>query len=478
MSRVTTYRRLQGFLAGAMLGLLAAVHPAHASVETEERAAVFQLLTDRGQTAIAAGIPHATQSEQSEPTRLLAQPLTADAAVRVALLHHPGVRAALTALGIPRGQLLTASLPPNPEVEVSLRAPQDTAQPIQAEMGVDYDLAPLFLLPLRRSVAQTGLQTERLRAASEILEIAYRARLAFWEASAAEEQLALRSRAFEVAEAAYAVREELVRVGNAPALELAQEKAAMESARLDVTEAQLRAQKTQAQLHAALGLHGTQTKWSIAKDALSVPDAGVGADPEQRAIDANLDLAMLRNQASTADQRARLARAAGILPHLDVGFHGEHDGRSWELGGHLAVGIPLVNQGQGHVAAARAEYRSTNERLSAAQMTLRARVRAAQAQLSLQVLRAQILRDGIIPARERALRELQLQYNGMQVSVFQLLDSRRLLFDAQSSYIDARRQAQQARAAVDLLLAGYSAEVGNATSSVATGTSATATDSH
>lgn len=457
MTRATTPVRFRRQVAGALLALLSAAAPAWAGAMAEERAAVASLLRERGQAGLSAALPR--PGEAGEVERLLSRPLTAETAVRLALLNQRGVAAALAALGVPRGQLTQAGLPPNPEVEVSLRAPSDPAQPLQAEIGVDYELSALLLLPLRRGAARAELSAARERAATEVLVAAYRARTAFYEVAARGEQLALRRRAREVAEAAYGVREELARAGNAPALDLHQERAAVEAARLDVIEAELLLREARERLNAALGLTGAQTSaWSIAGDALGVPAAPAAGAAEQRAVESSLELAALRSQAEASIRRARLHQAEGAMPHLGAGFHGEHDGVSWEIGGHVSLRLPIFNQGQGRVASARAEAQSLRARLLAAEAALRARVRAAQARLSLGLSRVRILREGLIPARERALREMQLQYNGMQVSVFQLLEARRLLFAAQAAHVDALREAQEARAALDLLLAGASAD--------------------
>ncbi len=459
--RNTTMNRMKRSVAGVLVGLLLATTSAQASVSSEEDAAVASLLRDRGQHAVSTSLPHRQQSEDAEISRLLGQPLTSESAVRLALLNHRGVRAALVSLGVPRGQLTQDSLPPNPEVEVSVRVPHGSEQPLQAEIGVDYEVSALILLPLRRSAAQSALFSARQRVASEILDIAYRARLAFYEAAARLEQLTLRRQALKVAEAAYAVRQELSRVGNVVVLDLEQERVAMESARLGVAEAALVAQEARERLCAALGLVGTQTAWSIAPQALIAPKEPDVQDAEQRVIEASLEMAELRSQAMAAEQRARLYRTSGVLPHLGVGFHGEHDGASWELGGHLSLSLPLFNQGQGRVALARAESSSLRERVLVVEAALRARVRTVQARLALHLSRARILREGLLPARERALKEMQLQYNGMQVSVFQLLDSQRQLFDAQAVYLDALRESQAARAALDVLLAGHSVDLGS-----------------
>ena len=60
----------------------------------------------------------------------------------------------------------------------------------------------------------------------------------------------------------------------------------------------------------------------------------------------------------------------------------------------------------------------------------------------------------IVPARERVLRETLLQYNAMQVSVFQLLEARRDLLDATLRRAEVRREFWTATAGTTALFAG------------------------
>jgi hypothetical protein len=56
-----------------------------------------------------------------ETRRLLAAPLTADAAARLALQNSPSLQASFVRLGIARGELVLALRLPNPEVGAALR---------------------------------------------------------------------------------------------------------------------------------------------------------------------------------------------------------------------------------------------------------------------------------------------------------------------------------------------------------------------
>lgn len=432
----------------ALLALLAAPRSGAASEGRE----IATLLRQREQNAAADAM--AAGGQARTVADLLKRPLTAEAAVRIALLQHGNVRAAVADSDAARALLLQASLPANPEVEVSLRSPSDPGQPLQADLGVDFEISSLLLLPLRRSAAQAELSVARYQAAADVLSVAYQARLAFFEAAARTLALEVRRQALAVAEASYAARAELFRVGNVPAVELHMERAALESARLAQNDAERMAAEARERLNAALGLNGQAPSWSLALDGLAPPVPFEAPDAETRALASSLELSALRSGALAATGRARLARTGALLPDLKAGFHGERDGVSWELGGHFSLSLPLFNQGQGTVMAQHHRATALRARQSAAETRLRAVVRTTLARLSLGIERARLLRESLVPAREQALREMQLQYNGMQVSLFQLLDARRALVEAQQAQISALAEAQQARATLDALFAG------------------------
>ena len=68
-----------------------------------------------------------------------------------------------------------------------------------------------------------------------------------------------------------------------------------------------------------------------------------------------------------------------------------------------------------------------------------------------------------------------LQYNAMQIGVFQLLQARREQLDAELAYIEALREFWTAKAAVDALLAGRRA--GLATTATPSSFGASSSDS-
>jgi hypothetical protein len=163
----------------------------------------------------------------AEVEQLLSRPLTADDAVRVAMLANREGRAALAEVGIAKGAWVQAGLIPNPEAELSVRAPGG-AQPVQLDLGLELNLTGTLLAPMRAGVAESTLSAERLRAAGVLLDLGYRTRLAFLNVQATSARLELRLQALEAQQASWESMAELDRVGNVTGLQVASELAAVE----------------------------------------------------------------------------------------------------------------------------------------------------------------------------------------------------------------------------------------------------------
>jgi cobalt-zinc-cadmium efflux system outer membrane protein len=68
--------------------------------------------------------------------------------------------------------------------------------------------------------------------------------------------------------------------------------------------------------------------------------------------------------------------------------------------------------------------------------------------------RARYSRDILLPLRERIVHETQLQYNAMQLGVFELLRTREQQIEAAVAYVDALLDYWLARTDLEQLLSG------------------------
>lgn len=390
-----------------------------------------------------------------EVDQLLGKPLDADAAVRIALLNNREARAALAEVGIARGALVQAGLVPNPEVEFEVRAPGGE-QPPQMDVGLELNLSATFLAPLRGGVAEATLDAERLKAAGLLLDLAWQTRVAFYEVQALQQKLDLRLRAFASQQASYETAAELSKVGNLPALTLANELAAVELARVQVAEGENALLDGREALTRKLGLAGARTRWTIEGPLPTPKEAPAPEATEAKAIAASLELAELTSRAEAASRKVGLAKTEAWLPHLSAGFHGERDAALWELGAHVTVGLPVFDRAQGRQLSARSEYDGLRARAEGQALLVRSAVRTTLNRVESAGRRSRHYAERLVPARQEALAQTLLQYNAMQLGVFQVLAAQRAVTETALAQVDATLDAWKARAALDLLLAGRS----------------------
>lgn len=397
--------------------------------------------------------------------RALRQPVDADAAVRIALANNRELRASLRDLGVERGLLLQAGLLPNPELEFDLRRQDDPAQPLQVELYVEYEITHALLTPLRVAAASADLEAARHRAARRVLETAYEARAAFYAAQAADRQLGVALRALEALAAARDAAQMLYDAGNLPELDLATQIAVYEEARASTATLELERAAARERLVRILGAHGPATEVELAGTLASPPeedDAGVTESLERDAIEASLELAETRSRLEAIAHRIGLTRTEGWLPDVTVDVHAEQDGTTWEVGGGASFSVPLFDRREGDTAAHEARFDALMERYLGTAVDVRSAAREARNRVVSMRLRAAQYTGVIVPARRRVFAQTQLQYNAMQVGIFELVTALRMGLEAELDEAAALRDYWTARAALDALPHG--ARVGLAAS--------------
>lgn len=391
--------------------------------------------------------------DDAEITHLLAEPLTAERAVAIGLVRNRSLRAELRELGVARGALLSASLLPNPEGEVEVREAED-AQPLQIELAVEIALTHTLLTPLRVEAARSELEAERVRVAGRVIEAAYAIRRAFYAARAAEERWRIAMRSLDALAASRDAAEMLAAAGNVSGMDVATRVAVYEEARLSAASIELERATSREVLVRAMGLFGDEIAFSLALDAEPIGDATREGELEGRAIEASLALAELRLRAAAVATRVDLARLEGWLPEVSVDVHGEEDGESLEIGGGVTFSIPIFDHGEGTTMAYEAELGGLVERFEGTAIDVRSAVREAHARLEAARLRALHYEEAVLPAWARVVEETRLQYDAMQIGIFELIAALRARLSAELDAASARAEYFIARAALDAILAG------------------------
>lgn len=386
-----------------------------------------------------------------ESRALLSRPLTADSAVKVALLNNAELQASFEQLGMARADLVRALRLPNPTLEGGLKYEDEGGSP-DMELSLSHDLSELILLPMRSGAAQADFAAATMEVAGRAMDLIVEVRRAFYDYLADQQIFELRTTVLESLAASAKAAEEIHAAGNMTDLDLESHRVLYEEARVNVSSAETALATSREKLNVLLGLWGKDVIWTAA-GRLQDPEEITRDSLDGQALARSVELAAIRHRFTAAAQRANFERARGLLPELKAGLSFEREGGEWGYGPMAELELPFFYQGQGEIARAEAEMR--REQLHTAMaVRIRAAMRAVHVRASTARDRALYLKNVLLPLRERILNQTQLQFNAMNASVFQLLVARRDQIEAGRAYVDALREYWLARVDLEQLRAG------------------------
>jgi outer membrane protein TolC len=410
--------------------------------------------------ALAAVGDGAVDPATSEDVRaLLRDPIDADRAARIALLNNRDLRAELRSIGIERGELVQAGLIPNPVFEAEALPERDT----RVELRLEYDLTALFLAPIRSAAAEASLEARRHQIAGAVIELGYRARIALYAVEAAEQRLAIAQRSLDALAAARDAAVALRNAGNLPELEALAPITAYERARVTVAELELDLAGARERVHRLLGLFGEDTSWRTSGALPDVPvELTLPDHLETRAVEGSVDLAELKARMSALALRASVSRSEGWIPDIEVDVHSLYghpeepaaDASLWRFGAGVSLSVPLFDRNQGTALRHESELDADAERLHAMAVDLRSAVREAKGGVASSFARATHYRDRILPGQSRVVDQTLLQYNAMQIGIFQLLEAHAKALELELELVDTTEEYWGAKARLDALLGG------------------------
>ena len=169
---------------------------------------------------VAIRTPDQAEDARSRVEALLRKPLSADAAVQIALLNNRGLQASYNALGIAQAEMIEASLPPSPTISIErLSNPYE----LEIERRIVANILALLTLPARAAIAADRFHQAQLRAAEETLRVAAQTRRNYYRAIAAREIAGFLVQAKSAAETASQLAERLGETGALNKLDQARE---------------------------------------------------------------------------------------------------------------------------------------------------------------------------------------------------------------------------------------------------------------
>ena len=382
----------------------------------------------------------------------LAQPLAADDAVHIALLNNRGLQASYWSLGVAEADLVQAGRLHNPVLDFKR---SHGGGEVAIERTLTFNLLGLITAPMASRIEGRRFEQTRLLVSNDALKVAADTRRAWVEAVAAAQIADYANQVEASAQASAELAERMRKAGNWSALDMAREQAYHAQTLADVVHAQKAAVSAREKLTRLMGLSGAQLAYRLPDHLPDLPDAPRElADVEQTAITERLDIQAARLDTEHTASTLGLSKTTRFINVLDLGAVRNSEAGTRTRGYELSLEIPLFDWGSTRVARAEATYMQSVNLLAQAVVDARSEARESYADYRASYELARHYRDNVVPLRKQISDQTLLRYNGMLMSVFELLADAREQATAVSGYIAALKDYWTAQANLEAALGG------------------------
>ena len=390
---------------------------------------------------------------EDDISQMLASPVSLNDTERLSVWANPKVTAILADIGIAEADYAQAGRMENPGFTYERFSADDNVR------SVLFDIGGVLLMPLKRKMEKRRLERTQYRAAGDILSHLSNTRNAWFNAVAQKQQTGLLLRALESAETGNQLTRQMSALGHSSVLESAESELFLSELRTTLTQQRLAESEAKEALIKQLGLWGKQAHDLTIPDRLpELPDAPIEIDAvEQEAIANRLDVKMARLNIEAMGKNLRLTQLNPFLSSIELGQVNEKVEGEVEKGYEIEFRIPLFDIGdvQNYKAKRVYEQSVAQAKTTAIQAASAARLAMQRYQSAYDV--ADQYRTHMLPIRERISKEQMLLYNGMLISVFDLLNDLRSVIEMESNYVNAIRDFWVADTGLQATLTGADA---------------------
>ncbi|PKM32575.1 MAG: RND transporter, partial [Gammaproteobacteria bacterium HGW-Gammaproteobacteria-12] len=331
---------------------------------------------------------------EARVAELLAEPLSLDAAVQLALLNNRGLQAFFDELGIGEAERVQAGRLPNPGFSYGRL---EKGSEVEYERGLHLNLARLIALPMTSRLEGRRFEQLQRQTSLAVFDLASETRKAWYQAVAA--------------------------VGNFSKLQQAEQQTFYAEAGIGLIHAEQARVRSREQLTRLLGLWGEQLDYRLPERLPTLPkSADQLPDVERLAMSQRQDIQAVRLDAERLAQNLGLTRTTRFINVLELGVvNNRSNEEPTQRGYEISVELPLFDWSGAKVARAEAQYRQALNRAAETAINARSQVREAYHAYRNAFELARHYRTEVLPLRQRIAEENLLRYNGMFISTFDLL---------------------------------------------------------
>jgi outer membrane protein TolC len=406
----------------------------------------------RNEIRAATGIDELHDPQQpllgpGELDAALADGLGLDEAARLALLNNRRLHAGFLSLGVARAEFVQAGLLENPSLSLAFLVP-DGGGRVRWNADVLGNIADLWRIPARQSLARAGLEQRVLELSRFAGDLVASTRRAYVESVAAgAAQSVARDDAQLARQSLNGVRRR-VQEGVASAADEALAASLALEADFALQSAERERVRSVRELAALLSLERDLIDVALT-DPLPVPEPDA-LDREAlvaRSVEARADARAARAAVEAAEAALDLERRSRFGLSAGVSVERPEGGGSGDplIGPAATVELPIFDQHQARIARAELELGQRRKESEALTAEIRQSVRAAADTAVLAARAAAYARDELVPQAVRGAALAQRAHELGDTTILAQLDAQRTLLGARRGAVAARLEAALAR---------------------------------
>jgi cobalt-zinc-cadmium efflux system outer membrane protein len=410
-----------------------------------------------GERASVSDARQSGKPSSPQPTAVHSHGLTLEQAIQTALEADPKIQAGLEVINQAKADLLTASLPPNPQFSTSLTllplgrpfTVDRTGGPPQFDVGVSYPID--WFLFGKRAAAITSARLGVDVSAADFADLA-RQRVAgtiaaFYNVLEAHALLDLTREDLDNLKRVETITAERVALGGVGTIELDRIRLAVFDRQREVRNHETALATTTAQLRAFLGFTAAAPTFAV-QGSLDVPTPAAPFTVEDAfalAEQHRPDLFSLRQQLAKAEADLRveqkkaypeIAQTIGYTRQFQEKAIGSPDVNAWGVA--VDVTLPLFDRNQGSIARVQSVRRQASLSLRAELVDLRAEVEQAVKEYQTAYVTVTTDDPAQLKAAENVRDKIRAAYELGGKPLIEVLDAQRAYRETYRLYITGR----------------------------------------
>jgi outer membrane protein TolC len=375
---------------------------------------------------------------RKEIDKLLADGLSRQESVRIALLNNRQLQSAFEELGISKSDLVQAKLLSNPTVGAVFRSLISSGSGTNVEVEGFFPISDLWQIPFRKKAAAARMEATIMRVGEMVMDTAAEAKRAydavFYLAETTRETGEILKRFMEIADQVVIRRD----FGFVRDLDIYLARAMVAETEMEVARLESKKAMAKSHLNRILALGPRQIGYEIrggeVEELPQIPDleGAIGY-----ALDHRLDIQMARFKVRQAEKTLELEKMR-ILKHVSLGVSYERDpGDDEVFGPGVDIQLPIFDQNQAQIAKARYRIRQARKSLQVLEGRVREEVTSDLERIHLHQTRVHQFREKIIPLREKAMEYSERWVKAMQLNRLYLLEAQKGLLQSRREYFQA-----------------------------------------